>query len=271
LRPALCFVKHIALLLIALSLPGGVAGCRRPPTVVVATTTSLQDSGLLDRLVPAFQAETGYRVKVVAVGSGQALELVVRGEVDAALTHCPPRERELLEAGVLAQRHEVMYNAFWLVGPVADPAGAAGLPLPAALAAVASSGAPFFSRGDGSGTHLAELALWEEIGVSPAGAWYQRTGQGMAATLRVAAERRAYALTDSATFLGTGATAGLVRLDRTPEPRLNVYSVVLPAPGRHPAVNYDGAEEFVRFILSDTARTIIEDTGLYHACPREGD
>src|SRR6059058_1916073 len=174
--------------------------------IILATTTSTRDAGLLDSLLPVFERQTGYHVKVIAVGSGQALEMGRRGDADVVLSHAPEAERVLADSGYFLRRRLVMHNDFLIVGPAADRAGLRGLNDDvAALRRVAAAGATFISRGDRSGTHQRELQLWKEAGVvPPAGSragWYVESGQGMAATLQMADEKRAYTMTDRATYL----------------------------------------------------------------------
>ena len=170
--------------------------------VILATTTSTQDAGLLDVLVPAFERRTGYTVKTIAVGTGQALALAARGEADVALAHAPELERKYVAEGKLANRRLVMVNDFVLVGPEADPAKIEGeKSAVAAFRRIAASGARFVSRGDRSGTHVLEQALWRQAGIVPAAPWYIESGQGMGATLGLADDRRAYTLSDRATLL----------------------------------------------------------------------
>src|SRR5216117_4338231 len=180
--------------------------------VILATTTSTRDAGLLDSLLPVFERQSGYRVKVIAVGSGQALEMGRRGDADVVLSHAPEAERVLADSGYFLHRRLVMHNDFLIVGPAADPAGLRGLSdAVAALRRTAAARATFISRGDRSGTHQRELQLWKQAGVAPptgaavgaaAGVgWYIESGQGMAATLQMADEKRGYTITDRATYL----------------------------------------------------------------------
>jgi tungstate transport system substrate-binding protein len=176
-------------------LAGSAAGQSR--SVILSTTTSTQDSGLLDVLVPMFERQTGYTVKTVSVGTGQALALAARGEADVALVHAPEVEKTYVAEGKLSNRRLVMYNDFVVVGPEADPARIKGeKSAAAALKRIAESGARFVSRGDKSGTHTLELTLWKRAGVAPAAPWYIESGQGMGATLGIADDRRAYTITD---------------------------------------------------------------------------
>lgn len=228
----------------------GFAGCRsrRPGTLHIATTTTVEASGLLDRLVPAFEKASGIRLHAVVAGTGQALALLSRGDVEAALTHDPEGERALVERGV-ARRVEVMRNEFLLVGPAADPAGIHGRPVDDAMRAIAASGQPFVSRGDESGTHRAEKRLWKGAGVDPPRApAYRETGQGAAQTLLVANERRAYTLVDNGTFGALGARVDLVPLVRG-DPRMqNHYAVLWRSAS---------GERFARFLQSGEARALM--------------
>lgn len=246
-----------------LATPG--VGAQPPrPDVILATTTSTSDSGLLEALVPLFQAETGYRLKVIAVGTGEALRMGERGDADVLLTHAPMAEAKLVASGHLIHRRQFMHNDFILVGPAADPAGIRRAEsAPAALRQIAREKAPFLSRGDDSGTHKKERALWKEAGLAPAGRWYLEAGQGMGATLIIAHNKRAYTLTDRATYLTFRRER---RIDLAilfqGDPRLlNRYSVMQVNPAIHPNVNAAGAEAFSGFLLSGRARQVIREFG----------
>lgn len=220
-------MRALAVLLsLLLSLVAGCAAATPERSLVLATTTSTQDSGLLDELLPAFTQETGWRVRTVAVGSGQAIELGRRGEADVLLVHSPAAEQEFVAEGTAADRRLVMHNDFVLVGPPADPAGLRGADGVAAVRAVAAAGALFVSRGDGSGTNAKETSLWERAGVVPGGEWYRSTGQGMGETLRVAGEKQAYTLSDRASFLAQRDTLALEVLCEGDPGLLNVYHVI---------------------------------------------
>ena len=203
---------------------GAQAGPAAERSIILATTTSTQDSGLLDGLLPAFAAETGWEVKPIAVGSGQAIEMGRRGEADVLLVHSPAAEEELVAEGTAGRRLLVMHNDFVLLGPEADPSGVRGAPIDEAMRRIAGSGAVFVSRGDDSGTHARENSLWEQAGVTPGGDWYQQTGQGMGATLRVAAEKAGYTLADRGTYLSQ--PDGLAVLMEGDPGLLNVYHVI---------------------------------------------
>ena len=235
---------------------GRAAGVEARP-VVLATTTSTQDSGLLDELIPAFEEDAGVTVKTVAVGSGQAIEMGRRGEADVVLAHSPAAEKELMASGVAGSREAVMHNDFVLLGPDGDPARAGGGTARAAFAAIAGTRAPFVSRGDESGTHAKELSLWKAAGVEPGGAWYQETGSGMGATLAVAAEKDAYTLSDRATYLSNRQAADLeIAVDGGPG-LLNLYHVIDIDSEAGPRVNAAGGDAFAQWVVSRPAQELI--------------
>lgn len=230
------------------------AGCSTSgpatPALRLATTTSVEDSGLLGALVPVFEKETGIDVQVVAVGTGQALEIARRGDADLVLTHAPDAEHEFVAAGDGIDRRELMHNAFIVVGPPADPAGVAGSPSVAeAFRRIAGSQATFVSRGDESGTHLRERALWKEAQIEPRGDWYIQAGTGMAATLRLASERKAYTLSDRGTFLSQRNKLELSPLPVQGASLRNQYSVTLVNPQKHARLNHAGATRFAAFLF----------------------
>jgi tungstate transport system substrate-binding protein len=235
-----------------------------PRDIILSTTTSTQDSGLLDALIPRFEAQTGYRVKVVAVGSGAALALGQRGEADVVLAHAPDNERQFVASGVGIERRLVMYNDFIIVGPAADPATIGGsTDALDALKRIAASGSPFIGRGDNSGTQQLELALWKLAGIAPQGQpWYTEAGAGMGQTLQIADQRRAYTLADRATYLAFQSKIRLPILVERDERLLNVYHVILVAPARFPAVNAAGARAFADFILAPDTQRFIGQFGI---------
>ena len=202
---------------------------------ILATTTSTQDSGLLDELVPDFEEEFDCTIKTVAVGSGEALEMGERGDADVLLVHSPDAEEEFMAGGHGLSRDPVMHNDFVIVGPASDPAGVGGAVDAAdALTRIADSTAPFASRGDDSGTHTKELALWDEAGVEPSGDWYFETGQGMGETLTIAGQKSAYALTDRGTFLATANLDSEILYEGSDDLQ-NHYHVIVVDRGEEPA------------------------------------
>jgi tungstate transport system substrate-binding protein len=232
--------------------------------LILATTTSTQDSGLLDVLVPAFEDEHNYSVKVIAVGSGQALEMGSRGDADVLLTHAPSAEEELVADGAVVNRQLVMHNDFIIVGPASDPAGVADASTVLdALRAIYDSGSPFISRGDDSGTHKLELQLWEDFGQDPAGTpWYEETGQGMGATLQVANQKNAYTISDRATFLAQQENLDLEIVSEGDAALLNIYHVMQVNDAQFENVEGEGAQLFVEFMVSAPAQEIIGDFGV---------
>jgi tungstate transport system substrate-binding protein len=232
-------------------------------TVVLSTTTSTQDSGLLDVLVPVFERQSGLTVKPVSVGTGQALALAARGEADVVLVHAPALERKYVAEGKLLNRRLVMYNDFVIVGPPSDPAKVRGEPRAAgAFAKIAAAGARFVSRGDKSGTHLLEQALWKEAGVTPAAPWYIESGQGMGVTLGIADDRRAYTLTDRATYLAFSKRLALTTLVEGDRALFNVYSVMEVNPANGPRVNAAGGKAFADFMLAPATQALIKSFGV---------
>ncbi len=235
-------------------------------TLILATTTSTQDSGLLDALVPAFEKQTGYVVKTIAVGTGQALAMGRRGEADVLLVHAPAEEKKLVDEGFAASRRLVMHNDFVIVGPPADPAGIKGDGSSRdAFARIARAGALFLSRGDESGTHSKEKAIWKAAGVNPDGQrWYQQTGLGMGETLNVASEKGGYTLSDRGTLLARGKARPLaLELLVQGEPGLlNVYHVIEVSPARWPKVNAAGAKAFADFLVSRPGQELIGKFGV---------
>ncbi len=257
--------RHRLGVVLALAALVGSAAAQPPGSraVVLATTTSTQDSGLLDALVPMFEKQTGYTVKTVAVGTGQALALAARGEADVALVHAPALELAYLAKGDLVRRRLVMHNDFVVVGPPADPAGVRGLRRAAeALRRIAERGTRFVSRGDESGTHQKEKTLWQAAGVAPGGAWYVESGQGMGTTLMLASEKRAYTLTDRATYLAFRKRLELDVLLERDAPLVNVYHVMEANPARHPRVNAAGGQALADFLVSAAAQAVIRTFGV---------
>ncbi len=249
---------------ITLALGGGRAFGQAPASrdVILATTTSTQDSGLLDVLVPLFEKKSGYRVKTIAVGTGQALVMGARGDADVVLAHAPELEKKYVADGSLTNRRLVMHNDFVLVGPPDDPAKIRGVKTAAdAFRRIAEGRARFVSRGDNSGTHFLEKKLWKTIRVEPGGNWYIEAGQGMGATLRIASEKRGYTLSDRATYLAFHPRVDLEVLLEGNAPLLNLYHVMEVNPARFARVNHGGARAFADFLLSPEVQAIIKAFG----------
>jgi tungstate transport system substrate-binding protein len=232
-------------------------------TVILSTTTSTQDSGLLDILIPLFEKQTGYSVKTVSVGTGQALALAAKGDADVALVHAPSLEKQFVSEGKLHNRRLVMYNDFVIIGPREDPAkvrsskSAAG-----ALKAIEQAKASFVSRGDNSGTHTLEKSLWKSAGIEPKGAWYIEAGQGMGATLGIANERNAYTITDRGTYLALGKRVSLPILIEGDRALLNIYSVMEVNPTNGPRINSAGGKAFADFMVAAQTQNVIRSFGV---------
>ncbi|KIY21458.1 substrate-binding domain-containing protein [Mesobacillus subterraneus] len=232
--------------------------------LILATTTSTQDSGLLDVLKPDFEEKNNYNLKIIAVGTGQALEMGTRGEADVLLVHAPAAEEEIVKSGDAINRQKVMYNDFILVGPAEDPAKVKGLTVPETLKKITESKASFVSRGDDSGTHKKELELWQKSSLDPKslGDAYIEAGQGMGATLQIASEKQAYTLTDRATFLAQKKnmpdTEIIVEGD---ESLLNIYHVMQVNNEKHDKVNAAGSKAFVDYMTSEETKKIIKEFG----------
>ena len=248
-------------LMIGQSLEGAES---KDKNVILSTTTSTQDSGLLDVLVPLFEKQTGYSVKTVSVGTGQALALAARGDADVALVHAPSLEKKYVADGKLLNRRLVMYNDFVIIGPKEDPAKIK--PAKTALAAlklIEQSKSPFVSRGDNSGTHNLEKSLWKQAGIMPKGDWYIETGQGMGATLGIANERNAYTITDRGTYLALrGKRVTLPILVEGDRVLLNIYSVMEVNPANGPKVNAVGGKAFADFMVAPQTQNVIKSFGV---------
>lgn len=268
-------MRKFTLLLFMAALLMAVAACgpQEPEVLRLATTTSTADSGLLDAILPGFEEEFNARVDVVAVGTGQAIELGEAGDADVILVHARAREDAFIAEGHGTERADVMYNDFILVGPSADPAGVAGMTTAAeALAAIAAAEAPFASRGDDSGTHTKEMSLWEAAGVTPdpAGGWYNSLGQGMGETLTYANEAGAYTLTDRGTFLSMRdnlpnliVVVGGDSIDANADPQLlNPYGVIPVNPDKSDAINNELANQFAEWITSPEVQEQIGQFGV---------
>lgn len=231
-------------------------------SIVLASTTSTQDSGLFGYLLPIVRARTGIEVKVVAQGTGQALDTARRGDADVVLVHDPEAEQRFVAEGAGVARHLVMYNDFLLVGPAADPAGARGKDVLQALRAIARGGSPFVSRGDRSGTHQAELRLWAAAGIevdAQRDRWYRAVGQGMGPALNIASASNAYVLTDRATWVSFRNKGELQPLVEGDARLFNQYGIILVNPDRHPHVKRAAAQRFIDFLLSAEGQKAIGD------------
>ena len=249
--------RRVTLAALAAVLLLGAGRPARPP-LILATTTSTQDTGLLDVLLPAFTARCGVQVKPIAVGSGEALAMGRRGDADVLLVHSRAAEDAFMAEGHGAQRLDVMHNDFVIVGPPTDPAGTRGADAVEAFRRIATAGATFVSRGDQSGTHQKEQGLWQRARVAPEGrAWYVSAGQGMGETARIAAEKRAYTLMDRGTWLALSGSLGLAVLCEGGADLLNSYRVIVVSPKLHPQVHAREARMFARWLVSPPAQGLI--------------
>jgi len=232
--------------------------------IILSTTTSTQDSGLLDVLIPIFEKKTGYFVKTIAVGSGQAMAMGRKGEADVLLVHSPAAEKKFVAEGYGVNRRIVMHNDFVVVGPAEDPAKIKGTQAAAeAFRKIASAGSLFLSRSDKSGTHSKEMRIWKAAGINPEGQkWYQQTGLGMGRTLNVASEKKGYTLSDRGTYLALKKNLGLVILTEGDAILLNVYHVIEVNPAKWPKVNAAGARAFADFMVSKEVQGIIKTFGV---------
>jgi tungstate transport system substrate-binding protein len=232
--------------------------------LLLVSTTSTQDSGLLDVLLPAFESQSGYHIRLIATGSGQALKIGEQGNADVILLHSPDAEKEFVANGFGIDRRPVMHNDFVIVGPSSDPSSLLSQPtLASAFEAIYSSASTFVSRGDESGTHIKELAIWENAGLDPQSQeWYIETGQGQGNTLTIASEKGGYALVDRGTFLAYKSNLDLDILFEGDPFLINVYHVITVNPEKWPNVNLEGAKAFEDFITSPEGQKIIGEFGL---------
>ncbi len=232
--------------------------------IILATTTSTQDSGLLDVLIPIFEKQTGYFVKTIAVGSGQAMKMGEKGEADVMLVHSPDAEKKFIADGFGVNRQLIMHNDFIIVGPGTDPAKVKGVKSSAeAMKMIAKAESLFLSRGDNSGTHAKEKTLWKKAEITPAGQkWYQETGLGMGQTLNVAAEKKGYTLADRGTYLALKKNLGLDILVEGDAALLNIYHVIEVNSAKWPKANADGAKAFAAFMVSKNTQDIIKTFGV---------
>ena len=257
-------MQAVVLFLITLwSLNGVDAAEPTHKNVILSTTTSTQDSGLLDVLVPLFEKQTGYSVKTVSVGTGQALALAAKGDADVALVHAPTLEKQYVAQGKLLNRRLVMYNDFVIIGPKDDPAKVRFTKSAVqALKRIAQAKANFVSRGDNSGTHVLEKSLWKSAGVEPKGAWYIEAGQGMGATLGIANERSAYTITDRGTYLAFGKKVILPIVIEGDKALLNIYAVMEVNPANGPRINSVGGKAFADFMVAPQTQQVIGTFGV---------
>ena len=252
-------MKRIVIVAVLLTLFGTTAIAET--RIKMASTTSTQNSGLFDYLLPIFEKKTGVKIDVVAVGTGASIEIGKRGDADVVFVHAKEQELKAVEEGFFVNRHDVMYNDFVVIGPPADPARVKGMKSAAdALKAIAGSGASFVSRGDKSGTHTKELSLWKKSGIEPEGQkWYLEVGQGMEKTQRVADEKKAYTLTDRGTWLATKDRdkLDLVIVLEGDTVLFNQYGVMAVNPEKHKLVKFKEAMQFVDYIISKDGQTAI--------------
>ncbi|WP_286169832.1 substrate-binding domain-containing protein [Halocella sp. SP3-1] len=255
-RMTLVFVLVCLMALVVVGYVSGVKDQR----LIMATTTSTDNSGLLDKLIPAFEKGTNIRVDIVAVGTGKALELGRNGDADVLLVHAKPAELEFIDNGYGVNRREVMYNDFIVLGPKSDPADIKGnSDALAVFKKIAAAKATFISRGDDSGTNKKELSIWKEAGIEPQGSWYQETGQGMGASLTIANEKQAYILADRGTYLAYKDKIELEIVSEGDPLFYNLYGIMAVNPEKHKGINYEGAMEFIEFIMSKEGQEIIRD------------
>ncbi|HZR88768.1 MAG TPA: substrate-binding domain-containing protein [Bradyrhizobium sp.] len=229
-------------------------------SIVVASTTSTQDSGLFGYLLPIVKQKTGVDVKVLAQGTGQALDTARRGDADVVFVHAKSAEEKFLAEGFGVKRYPVMYNDFVIVGPKEDPAGVKGKDVATALQAIKAKAAPFISRGDHSGTHIAELKLWKDAGIDighDRGSWYKEIGQGMGAALNMASASNAYVLSDRGTWLAFRNRGDLTVLVEGDKRLFNQYGVMLVNPAKHPQVKTDAGQRFIDFLVSPEGQNAI--------------
>ncbi len=253
----------LPVLLIELMVVGKATAAESSKNIILSTTTSTQDSGLLDVLIPMFEKQTGYSVKTVSVGTGQALALAAKGDADVALVHAPSLEKQYVADGKLLNRRLVMYNDFVIIGPKEDPAKIKSAKTAlGALKQIEQTQSRFVSRGDNSGTHNLEKVLWKEAGITPKGDWYIEAGQGMGATLGIANERNAYTITDRGTLLALGKRVNLPILIEGDKALLNIYSVMEVNPANGPRINTAGGKAFADFMVAPQTQNVIKNFGV---------
>ena len=252
--------KSLNLLLAAVTTMGLAFSAQAEDYITLASTTSTENSGLFDSILPKFQEKTGIEVRVVAVGTGQAFEIARRGDADSLLVHDTAGEKRFVENGFATERADVMYNDFVLIGPKDDPANIREAESAAdAFAAIAEAEAPFASRGDDSGTNRAELRLWKNAGVEPSGSWYRELGSGMGPTLNTAAGMNAYVMSDRATWVAFENRQNLELLFAGDEVMFNQYGSLLLSEEKHPHLKHDLAAQWHNWLLSDEGQQAIAD------------
>jgi tungstate transport system substrate-binding protein len=262
-RLSIALITVMVLGLMLISASAGMAASAEK-NIILATTTSTQDSGLLDTLIPIFEKKTGYFVKTIAVGSGQAMAMGQKGEADVLLVHSPAAEMKFMDGGFGVNRRLVMHNDFIIVGPANDPAKIKGSKTTVdAFKKIAAAQAMFISRGDNSGTHSKEKDIWKAAGVQYEGQkWYQQTGLGMGQTLSVASEKRAYTLADRGTYLALKKRVDLPILAEGDAILLNIYHVIEVNPAKFPKVNAKGAKAFADFMVAPETQNIVKTFGV---------
>ena len=226
--------------------------------LILATTTSTYDSGLLDHILPDFEKRYNAVVKVIAVGTGQAIKTGENGDADVILVHSPPDEIKFIDEGYGVDRRCVMYNDFVIIGPVDDPAKVDGIPVSDAFGKISETGSTFVSRGDDSGTHKKEISIWGISGITPSGAWYNEVGAGMGDTLRIANEKNGYTLTDRATYIAMEEDLDLIILSEGDESLLNPYGVMRVDATRHPHIKEELGKDFEDWLMSEETQGMIE-------------
>lgn len=252
--------KTLTLALAGVTTLALAAGACADDYITLASTTSTENSGLFDAILPQFEEATGIEVRVVAVGTGQAFEIARRGDADSLLVHDTAGEQRFVADGYATERADVMYNDFVVIGPASDPAGAGQAETAAgAFAAIAEARAPFASRGDDSGTHRAELRLWQNAGVEPGGDWYRELGSGMGPTLNTAAAMDAYVMSDRATWVAFENPQNLKLLFAGDEVLFNQYGSLLLSPEKHPHLKHDLAEQWHHWLISEEGQQAIAD------------
>ena len=262
-RLSIALITVMVLGLVLISASAGMAASAEK-NIILATTTSTQDSGLLDTLIPIFEKKTGYFVKTIAVGSGQAMAMGQKGEADVLLVHSPAAEKKFMEGGYGVNRRLVMHNDYIVVGPANDPAKVKGSKSTVeAFKKIAAAQAMFISRGDNSGTHSKEKDIWKAAGVAYEGQkWYQQTGLGMGQTVNVASEKQAYTLVDRGTYLALKKRVDLPILAEGDAILLNIYHVIEVNPAKFPKVNAKGAKAFADFVVAPETQNIIKTFGV---------